>query len=299
MYTVSQTLQTAIANGTPQRVLLEFIDANVSFSNEDIVVSTGVELSEMFNSETDLTIGKCPSAEIRFDMLNDNGQLEDFQFGKFKAWLGARIDNGTPANSAKIKTFSGGLYPGLYEFTPLGVFIADRPAVVKKKILSITANDQMQLFDVDMPTATAMSLTYPTTLSTLFTKMCNYVGVQYKSATFMNSTLTVSSQPEDFEDATMREVLGWIAEAACSIARFDRDGLLEMAWFSTVNSVYDEHNYTDFSPSWYATKAIDGLHVRNANSEAETVLGQSTNNYLIQDNPFLRASDTAAGGGAS
>lgn len=299
MYTVSQTLQTAIANGTPQRVLLEFTVANVSFSNEDIVVSTGVELDEMFNSETDLAIGKCPSAEIRFDMLNDNGQLENFQFGKFKAWLGARIDNGTPANSAKTKTFSGGLYPGLYEFTPLGVFIADRPAVVKKKILSITANDQMQLFDVDMPTATAMSLTYPTTLSTLFTKMCNYVGVQYKSATFMNSTLTVSSQPEDFEDATMREVLGWIAEAACSIARFDRDGLLEMAWFSTVNSVYDEHNYTDFSPSWYATKAIDGLHVRNANSEAETVLGQSTNNYLIQDNPFLRASDTAAGGGAS
>lgn len=299
MYTVSQTLQTAIANGTPQRVLLEFTVANVSFSNEDIVVSTGVELDEMFNSETDLAIGKCPSAEIRFDMLNDNGQLENFQFGKFKAWLGARIDNGTPANSAKTKTFSGGLYPGLYEFTPLGVFIADRPAVVKKKILSITANDQMQLFDVDMPTATAMSLTYPTTLSTLFTKMCNYVGVQYKSATFMNSTLTVSSQPEDFEDATMREVLGWIAEAACSIARFDRDGQLEMAWFSTVNSVYDEHNYTDFSPSWYATKAIDGLHVRNANSEAETVLGQSTNNYLIQDNPFLRASDTAAGGGAS
>lgn len=300
MYTVSQTLQAAIANGTPQRVLLEFTVANASFSNEDIVVSTGVELNEMFNSETDLTIGKCPSAEIRFDMLNDNGQLEDFQFGKFKAWLGARIDNGTPANSAKTKTFSGGLYPGLYEFTPLGVFIADRPAVVKKKILSITANDQMQLFDVDMPTATAMSLTYPTTLSTLFTKMCNYVGVQYKSATFMNSTLTVSSQPEDFEDATMREVLGWIAEAACSIARFDRDGLLEMAWFSTVNSVYDEHNYTDFSPSWYATKAIDGLHVRNANSESETVLGQSsTNNYLIQDNPFLRASDTAAGGGAS
>ena len=299
MYTVSQTLSTAIANNTPQRVLLEFTVANAAFSNEDIVVSTGVELNEIFNSETDLTIGKCPSAEIRFDMLNDNGQLENFQFGKFNAWLGARIESGTPSNSAKTKTFTGGLYPGLYEFTPLGVFIADRPAVVKKKILSITANDQMQLFDVDMPTATAMSLTYPTTLSNLFKKMCSYVGVQYKSATFLNGAITVSSQPEAFQDATMREVLGWIAEAACSIARFDRDGLLEMAWFSTVNSVYDEHNYVDFSPSWYATKAIDGLHVRNANSEAETVLGQSTNSYLIQDNPFLRASDAVSGGGAS
>lgn len=302
MYTVSQTLQTAIANGTPQRVLLEFADGFAVFSNEDIVVSTGVELNEMFNSETDLTIGLCPSAEIRFDMLNDEGQLENFEFGKFKAWLGARIDSGTPDVGAKTKTFSGGEYPGLFEFTPLGVFIADRPAVVKKKILSITANDQMQLFDVDMPSAEAMNLSYPLTLSNLFTAMCSYVGVQYKSATFLNSTVTIPSAPEEFDDATMREVLGWIAEAACSIARFDRDGLLEMAWFSTSEAEYDEHDYTGFTPTWYETKAIDGLHVRNANSEAETSLGLSTNNYLIQDNPFLRSADAwdaANGGGAT
>lgn len=291
MYTVSQTLQAAISNGTPQRVLLEFVDANVSFTNEDIVVSTGVELDEMFNSETDLTVGKCPSAEIRFDMLNDEGQLEEFEFGTFKAWLGARIDSGTPSNTAKTKTYTGTAYDGLYEFTPLGVFVADRPAVVKKKILSITANDQMQLFDVDMPSATDLGLSYPTTLSNLFVKLCAYVGVPYKSATFLNSDVTVSAAPEDFEDATMREVLGWIAEAACSIARFDRDGNLEMAWFNVVNSVYDEHDYTDFTPTWYETKAIDGLHVRNSNSETETSLGLSNNNYLIQDNPFLRASD--------
>lgn len=299
MYTVSQTLRTAIANGTPQRVLLEFTDANAAFSNEDIVVSTGVELNELFNSETDVAIGLCPSAEIRFDMLNDNGQLEDFPFGKFKAWLGARIETGTPPNTAKTVTYTGGEHSGLYEFTPLGVFIADRPSVVKKKILSITANDQMQLFDADMPSSQSAGITYPITLSNLFKKLCSHVGVQYKTATFLNSGIRVLSEPEAFDGATMREVLGWIAEAAGSIARFNRDGKLEMAWFNTSNTVYDEHNYTDFSPSWYETKAIDGLHVRNANSEAETVLGQNTNNYLIQDNPFLRADDTAAGGGGA
>lgn len=292
MYPVSQTLQTAINNGTPQRVLLEFMDANVSFSNEDIVVSTGVELNEMFNSETDLTIGLCPSAEIRFDMLNDNGQLEEFEFGKFKAWLGARIDSGTPSNTAKTKTFAGTAYDGLYEFTPLGVFIADRPAVVKKKILTITANDQMQLFDVDMPSATDLGLSYPTTLSDLFVKLCTYVGVSYKSASFLNSTITVSAEPESFENATMREVLGWIAEAACSVARFDRDGLLELAWFNVTNTVFDEHNYSEFTPAWYETKAIDKLHIRNADSTSEYTYGQGENAYMIQDNPFLRQGDT-------
>lgn len=292
MYTVSQTLQEAISNGTPQRVLLEFTDANVSFSNEDIVVSTGVELNEMFNSETDLTIGLCPSSEISFDMLNDEGQLEEFEFGKFKAWLGARIDSGTTDANAKTKTFTGTEYDGLFEFTPLGVFIADRPSVVKKKILSITANDQMQLFDVDMPSATDLGLSYPTTLSNLYTKLCNYVGVQYKTDAFLNSTITVSSEPEDFENATMREVLGWIAEAACSIARFDRDGILEMAWFNASNVVFDEHNYSEFTPAWYETKAIDKLHIRNADSTSEYTYGQGSNAYMIQDNPFLRQSDT-------
>lgn len=305
MYTVSQTLRTALNNGTPQRVLLEFVNASGTvtntFSNEDIVVSTGVELNEMFNSETDLTIGLCPSAEIRFDMLNDVGQLENFQFGKFRAWLGARIDSGTPASGAKTKVFVEGdmthrVDPNgtsrTYEFTPLGTFIADRPNVVKKKILSITANDQMQLFDVDMPDRTALNITYPITLSNLFKALCNKVGVTYKSDTFLNSTMSVPSEPEDFKDATMREVLGWIAEAAGSIARFDRDGKLEMAWFTSVSGAnYDERNYTEFNPSWYETASIGGLHIRNSNSEAETVKGGSTNAYLIQDNPFLRASD--------
>lgn len=286
MYTVSETLRTAINNGTPQRVLLEFTDANAVFSNEDIVVSAGVELDEMFNSDTDLTIGLCPSAEIRFDMLNDEGQLADFTFGKFKAWLGARIDSGTSPATAKTKTFTGGEYPGLYEFTPLGVFIADRPNVVKKKILSITANDQMCLFDVDMP-----ELSYPIKLSAMFEAICNAAHVSYKSSTFVNSGFVVSEMPDQFEGATMRDVLQWIAEMACSTLRFDRDGVLEFTWFNPVNSAYDEHSYSDFSPAWFEIKAIDGLRVRNSSSSIETSVGSTGNVYLLQNNPFLRIPD--------
>ena len=291
MYTISTTLQNALTAGTPQRVLLEFTDASADFSNEDISISTGLELNEMFCSETDITAGLCPSAEIRFDMLNDEGQLNDFEFGKFKAWLGARIDTGTPASSAKTKTYTEGGVSRTYEFTPLGVFIADRPAVVKKKILSITANDQMTLFDVDMPKATALNITYPTTLGVLFVKLCNYLNVTYKTASFMNNALTVAEEPEEFDGATMRDVLGWIAEAACSIARFDRDGVLELVWFNTVNRYFDEHNYSEFTNAWYETAAVDALNVKNANSTATTAEGSGSNVYLIQDNPFLRAPD--------
>ena len=98
--------------------------------------------------------------------------------------------------------------------------------------------------------------------------------------------------PEQFENATMREVLGWVAEAACSNARFNRDGLLEFFWFNTsVVTRYDEHNYSDFTPTWYATAAIDGLHIRNGDSTKEYTIGGGDNAYMIQDNPFLRQPD--------
>lgn len=287
MYQIGQALRSAISAGNPQRVLIEFThkpdgtaySPPVVFSNEDLVITSGLKLTAEFNSATDLEIGLCPSAEIQFSMWNTESQLVNFEFGKFVAYLGAKITNGVPTSGAKTRTFSD----GLYEFAPLGTFIARRPDIVVKKIIDVDANDQMVLFDADMPT-----FSYPTTLAGLATSICSHVGVTLKSTTFLNSTITVGSEPEQFESATMREVVGWIAEAAGSIAQFDRDGQLTFAWFRTVDQTYDENNYKEFTPAWYETQAIDGLHIRNADSTAEYTYGAGSNAYMIQDNPFLR-----------
>lgn len=289
MYQLSTTLGAAVAAGNPQRVLLEFTakpdgtaySPSVAFSNEDIVVTSGLHLTAEFNSATDLEIGLCPSAEIQFSMWNTESQLVDFEFGTFKAYLGAKITSGTPASGAKTKTFSD----GLYEFAPLGTFIAHRPDIVVKKIIDVDANDQMTLFDVDMP---ANLQEYTGTLAGLVTALCSRAGVSLKTSDFLNAGMSVALTAEQSENKTMRQVLGWIAEAAGSIARFDRDGNLEFAWFNTVNQIYDEHNYKEFTPTWYETRAIDGLHIRNADSTAEYTYGAGSNAYMIQDNPFLR-----------
>lgn len=294
MYTFSSTLQTALAAHTPQRVLLEFTGYNpvVQFSNEDIMMSQGLQLNTEFNSETDLTVGQCPSAEIRFTLRNDQGQLSSFGFGTFTAYLGARIDTGTPASGAKTKSFTENGVSRLYEFAPLGVFIAERPNVVMGNTIDVTAHDRMQLFDVDMPTATALGLTYPTTLETIADKLCTYVGVTLDTHRFLNYSLAVSKEPEVFSSSTMREVLSLVAEAACSTARFNRQGQLQLVWFSTTGKTYDEHNYSSMTQYWYETTAIDKLHIRNADSTTEYTTGSGNNAYLIQDNPFLRQSDS-------
>lgn len=296
MYVLSSTLQTAISAGNPQRVLIEFItrpdgtayDPVVQMSNEHLMMKDGLRLNSEFNSEKDLTIGLCPSAEITFSLVNDELQLSEFEFGTFIAYLGARIDEGTIGENAKKVQFQEGGETVWYEFAPLGTFIAQRPDIVRKQILEINANDQMVLFDEEIPDGL---FTFPCTLAELTSAMCTHLGVTLKTNTWLNSDIRVSARPEQFEGATLREVLSWVAEAACSNARFDRNGLLEFVWFNPVNKVYDEHDYSEFTPSWYEVQAIDRLHIRNADSTAELkwpVNGTGTNAYLIQDNPFLR-----------
>lgn len=287
MYQLSASLQSAIAAGNKQRVLLEFTGR--SFSNEDVSVSSGISLREAFCDETDLVIGQCLSAELEFTLLNDSYQLQSFEFGTFKACLGAAITSGTPMG--KTQTFSENGKSVTYEFAPLGTFIATKPDVLRQKIITLTANDQMILFDKDMPDAETLGIEYPATIGTIFLKLCNYAGVQYETLNFLNAGITVLEEPESFSTSTMREVLAWIAEAACSNARFNRDGKLEFVWFNTTSKSFNDNSTVEFVPTWYTVAAIDGLHIRNQDSTTEIVLGQNTNNYMIQDNPFLRQPD--------
>ena len=304
LYALSETLAAAVASDAPQRVLIEFFekpfsdeqgeypvyDPPVCFSNEDILISNGLQLTSEFNSETDLTIGLCPSAEIRFSMLNDEGQLEGFEFGTFRAYLGAKISStGTDSDEPKRKLFPD----GYYEFAPLGVFIAHRPDVVRKKIIDVDANDRMILLDEELPPDVV--ITWPKRLNELTQVLLTSANItgQLKTNTWLNSDISVAQQPEQFTGATMREILGWIAEAACANAMFDRDGKLTFVWFNQTNKVFDESGYTEFTPTWYETQPIDSLHIRNGDSTAENTYyppetESGANPYMIQNNPFLR-----------
>ena len=286
MQTLSTALRNAVDAGNPQRVLLVFGSQSVEFTNEDIVITSGVELSEEFNSEHDLTIGLTPSSTLTFTLLNDSGQLADFEFGWFSAYIGARIDSGTPTEITRQYTENGQTVT--YAFSPLGTFYAERPDIVVKETVSVTAYDMMILFDKDMPSSETLGITYPTTVGSIFQALCNHFSVTPTATDFLNNDLVVTKEPDDFSMVTMRQVLGWIAEVACSIARFGRDSKLEIAWFNTTSKTYDERRYNEFTPSWYETASIDGLYYRNTNESEETQEGTvKSNNYLIQDNPFL------------
>lgn len=175
-----------------------------------------------------------------------------------------------------------------YEFVPFGHFTAKRPNVPDVNQIMFTCHDFMTKFDQDMPSKTELNITYPVTFSALFVAMCDFVGVDYVTSTFINSTATITKEPEEFANATMREVLQWLAEAGAANLRFNRDGKLAFDWIRSTETVLDESNYVECNPYWYRTTQVNKLYNRNSESGTDKTVGTGDIGYLIQDNPLLK-----------
>lgn len=251
-----------------------------------------------------------PNFGVR-SILGYNGKVWVFgnnkQYAVYDDATGANITNANPVNAfmrnKSLRWFGKGFYydnsarmlyiyqNGVqeeYEFVPFGWFTAERPKAPDVIQIDMTCYDFMQKFETDMPTPEELNMTYPSTIGNLFVKMCNYLGVNYKSSTFINSTAVVSAEPEVFRSSTMRDVLKWIAEAAASHAKFDRDGYLTMAWLKNSAQAFIETDYSEFNPYWYSTRKVTKLYNRQSQGGEDLTVGDGDEGYLIQDNPLLK-----------
>lgn len=176
-----------------------------------------------------------------------------------------------------------------YEFVPLGWFVAERPKAPDVIAIDMNCNDLMIKFDKDMPSKGSLGLSYPTTFKNLLQKICSYEDVEYNAEDFINSSAKLTGEPEEFESATMREVIKWIAEAAGGIARINRDGQMIIDWIHKANQTLTMNDYETFDPYWYKTKQIRKLMNRGSDGSYDRYEGSSSGEtYLIQDNPLLK-----------
>lgn len=175
-----------------------------------------------------------------------------------------------------------------FEFCPWGWFTAERPKAPDVIQIDMTCYDFMLKFEKDFPGSAVIGVSYPCTIGHLFEKLCQHAGVNFASSTFINSTATITEEPEEFENCTMRDIIKWIAEAAGSNARFNRDGQMEMAWLKSTEQVYGAGNYREFNPYWYQTRRVTKLYNRDTQEATDQVYGTGNEAYLIQDNPLLK-----------
>ena len=210
--------------------------------------------------------------------------VNDFMLSQFQRWTGKGINY-----KNRILKIWQGTNLRTYEFVPLGYFTAERPNVPSVIEIHFTCYDYMQKFEVDMPSASDLGITYPITIGNLYAAMCNYVHVPYRSSTFINSTAVITKHLDEFENVTMREVLSWIAEAAGSNARVDRDGYMVMDWMRDTEQSFNESKYREFNPYWYETRRVGAVCNRASSGEYDNTVGIiGSETYLIQDNPLLK-----------
>lgn len=183
-----------------------------------------------------------------------------------------------------------------YTYVDLGLFYADRPAKTKTNIISIDGYDGMSKFELSTEN---MPITFPITLYGLLDTVCGFVGIEHKIKNFENQGITLTEATDIFQNTTAREVLGFIAESAGVNAKIDYDGKLMFAWWSDTDLVLDESDYSSFVPLEYTVKPIDRLQIRNSDTDIGVLVGDGTNGYVIQENPFLNFSSDAEGQAAA
>ena len=216
--------------------------------------------------------------------------LSPFMTAKAAGW--AAQGRGLWSNSGVVYEYFTDGTTDKYEYVKLGTFLLDKPTKRKVNLVSVSALDRMSKFDREAD-AFWNGLTYPITIGEIFTQLCVFVGVPKATTSFINSTRSFSEAPMAADGITAREILGWIAQAACSFARMTRDGEVELAWFAERSVSIPMTQYFSIAPAEYMVAQIDKLQISGSETDIGVIIGDGTNGYQILDNPLLYgATDT-------
>ena len=310
MYNVSANFHSlAIADSPKTRIRIYFIsdavncwDDNDVQTNGTLLVGAvgdtdsngrigqgGVTVTEIFNKDKNITLGGTVSYQIGMTLVNSDGALNNFAFGRCKVYLDVYDD----ANSAWLPC-------------PLGVFRIELPVKRKVQLITATGYDQMQSLNAIADTWwNGLNFTGGLTIANILNSMVTQLGLHLSSTSstnMVNTTLSFTTPPIDSVERTYRDILGWIAEATGTVAHFNRDGELDMRPYLTPqiagsNIVIDTdttgNQCLSIDIAEYSVSRIDALTIKLTTADQGVTVGSGTNVYTIMDNPFLYGPDVA------
>lgn len=304
MYNVAANFHTLSIQDAPNtRVRIYFIDSGVNCWDDNDVQTNGtllvgaagdtdsngrigqdgIKFTEYYNPEYNVTIGRAVSSQVEMTLMNTDGRLNNFTYGRCKIYL----DVYDSANSAWLPC-------------PMGVYIIEQPTRRKSQIIHAFGYDQMSKLD-EICDGWWASLDFSSgiTLRNLIDDIAIVFNGPVTAGTYttiLNSSVTYTEPPFDCVEKTYREVLALIAEATGTVARFDRDGVLDLKWFNpaqisgnTVQIDTDTVGNQCFAIdiAEYQSHEIDMLKVKNADDDSTVSIGSGLNKYTIFDNLLL------------
>lgn len=273
-----------VANGT-----LLVRESSDTDSGRRISGYGGVVFSDLFNTDTNIMVGATVSKPVQLTLLNMDNALSGFAFGRCKIF----IDLYDPD--------AGEWLP-----CPMGVYIIDSPSKQNARVVIASGYDQMQYLD-KVADAWWNNLGWDSgvTVSDLISGIASEVGVSLNTSIsdrILNASHEYTKAPFQARETTFRDILAYLGGVTGTIAYFDRDGALDMRWFTYAvrngrtfyyNTDYPGNGCMGINIADYAVTPIDMLQILAVDPALNTSVGSGANVYQIAGNPFITGEDTA------
>ena len=235
----------------------------------DSNIRGGVKYTQNINPNTDFTIGCASSAEIVFDYDNRNNDVSQYvEDGVFNYYIQQANDT---------------------EWRLIGKFYI-QSSEVKKNLITIRAYDAMIKTEAYIDSFID-GLTFPLTITSLFTKLCSFLGVSCGGIDTALPNRTFKIQ-DNFQaiNITGRQVIQYIAEACAGYAVADTSGAICIKDYKFVDTELNNSNYVSYTKANYTVDKIEGLTIRTTQDDIGVSYGATEGNvYIIQNNPLCYA----------
>lgn len=272
-----------LVNDIPANIQPDFaVRSIIAFGNEITCIGANYHIDRAYYTLDGSTLTEAQSS-FNWDIMQP--KAEEWSKRKMGLQYGSSNMYSTAPNGDDSMCIYENGYMQVYEFAPLGHFVAERPMYSSKMQISLECYDLMSELDVDWDTAIKSNVT----LGNLFQNICDYADIECAGTDFTNSTVKLKSMPDDFKNATIREVVGWIAQLAGCYCRVDRYGKLKMDWFRQVDPnefALTKNEFSEHSEAYYDAAPVDKVIIRR-NGENDTTSGTGDNAVYIQNNPIL------------
>lgn len=182
-----------------------------------------------------------------------------------------------------------------FERLQRGLFTAEKPVKTNDALMTVTAYDRMHKFE-QYADNWLLGVNFPISLGDMLQGLCQAMGVEAESYTFLNSDFMVQKNFLS-QNVTGFQIIRWIAEAAAVFGRMNSSGVLHLGWYQPLNYTVTGHVYRTIKVEEFETKPIDKLQIRAVENDIGVIVPADdptkTNLYVIENNPLLYAETDA------
>ena len=271
MYSVSEEYANKIiADDRSFAVRLTFVGSSTQLTGTTI---QNITLEEIVNSTDALTMGCACSNKVVVNLINPPLDIA-YDGAAFTVEIGLLL-------SAR---------PVTYEWVPLGTFYGAKPETNNDfKNLKLTGYDgfckMTGKYNATVPSSTTLQAVY----NDLRLQLHENCGVTLKTRTLPNYPIT--NFP--YLDVTYAQTIGFVAGCLGEVARFNRDGELEMVWYTDSGILIDRKMQYMDGLKRTTEKEVTITSVSTGTTERAIVRGDGANGHSITfENPYM--TDTMA-----